>query len=274
MHRHPPNPETPSPPPAEAPLLPSDPAALQVALEAERTARRKAERELADVTFVIGHDLKEPLRAIQLFVGLVREELAGKLEGPAAGLLDTLDNSAGRLTSQIDAVLRLSRIGRHDGPRLSIDLGALAERVFADLIAARPARRGTPRLHVAPGLPRVEADLYAVEAVLRELLRNAVTFNESEPPEVWLSAAGPGPTAAAPGEVSVTLSDNGIGIEPRHHEEIFGLFRRLHPRDVYPGLGAGLTLARRQVEHWGGRLWLDPTAGPGATFRFTLPAAP
>jgi signal transduction histidine kinase len=100
--------------------------------------------------------------------------------------------------------------------------------------------------------------------VFRQLLSNSLRFCSAQPPRIHVS------TEQTDDAVTFTFRDNGIGIDPRHHEQIFGVFKRLH-RDEYPGNGMGLAIAKRIVELRGGKIWVESEAGAGAIFRFTIP---
>jgi chemotaxis family two-component system sensor kinase Cph1 len=100
--------------------------------------------------------------------------------------------------------------------------------------------------------------------LFRELIANAIKFRAQAPPEIHISAS------ASEEGVTFSVRDNGVGIEPRDHGQIFGVFKRLHGRE-YPGTGMGLAVSKRIVEQHGGTIWVESEAGHGATFRFTLP---
>src|SRR5262249_10799914 len=117
---------------------------------------------------------------------------------------------------------------------------------------------------------------------LSNLVSNGLKYNNSPRPEVLIGVRGAtngqkvetGKPAEDPSRVVVFVRDNGIGIEPRYHEQIFGIFRRLHLPEEYEGTGAGLAIAKKIVEAHGGRIWVESQPGQGATFCFTLPRSP
>jgi chemotaxis family two-component system sensor kinase Cph1 len=100
--------------------------------------------------------------------------------------------------------------------------------------------------------------------LFRQLLSNAICFHGADPPKIHVSASDIGDA------IQFSVRDNGIGIDPRYHEQIFGVFKRLHGRDL-PGTGIGLAIAKRIVEQCGGRIWVESELGHGATFYFTVP---
>jgi two-component system, chemotaxis family, sensor kinase Cph1 len=133
-------------------------------------------------------------------------------------------------------------------------------------------------------LPRIRCDRVRVREVFSNLIANALVFNDSDvahveighlergeqPPDWWSWS----PEASKIWGLVFYVRDNGIGIEPRHHEQIFGMFNRLHPHDAYGGgAGAGLAVTRKLIEQQGGSIWVDSRLGEGATFLFTLTPA-
>jgi chemotaxis family two-component system sensor kinase Cph1 len=114
-------------------------------------------------------------------------------------------------------------------------------------------------------LPMVEADQTQLSQVFQNLLGNSIKYRSPEPPKIHLSAR------RLDGFHEFSVTDNGIGVDPEHHERIFGVFKRLHGKDV-PGTGIGLAICRKIIESHGGQIWIESRLGEGATFKFTLPA--
>ena len=113
-------------------------------------------------------------------------------------------------------------------------------------------------------LPQVMADNVQLGQVLQNLLGNAIKFRSQEPPRIHVSARQEGQ------QWVFSVRDNGIGINPRYAERIFGIFERLHPRTEYPGTGIGLAICKKIVERHGGQIWVESEPGKGAAFFFTL----
>jgi len=118
----------------------------------------------------------------------------------------------------------------------------------------------------AEPLPTVRSDQVQMVQVFQKLIDNAIKYGGTGQPTVRISAE------RMDGDWKITVRDNGIGIDPRHHTQIFAVFKRLHGRDI-PGTGIGLALAKRVVERHGGRIWVESDVGHGAAFNFTLPVA-
>jgi chemotaxis family two-component system sensor kinase Cph1 len=114
-------------------------------------------------------------------------------------------------------------------------------------------------------LPVVDVDQNQLAVVFQHLLRNSAKFRSAAPLQVHVAGK------RLNGMCEFSVTDNGIGIDPQFHDRVFGVFKRLHGRDV-PGTGIGLAICRKIVEAHGGRIWVESELGKGATFRFTLPA--
>jgi light-regulated signal transduction histidine kinase (bacteriophytochrome) len=162
----------------------------------------------------------------------------------------------------INDLLAFSRVGRVGVDPQPVDLGQAARRALANLDATVVETRAMVQLG---SLPTVRGEESLLTALFQNLIANALKFRGEAPPEVRITAERNG------SEWLFACSDNGIGIDPEYAERVFVIFQRLHGKDEYAGTGIGLAMCRKIVEHHGGRIWLDPAAGPGTTFRFTLP---
>lgn len=259
-------------------------------LQVKNAELERRNRELDDFTSVAAHDLKEPLHGIGAYCGLLLEQNHHQLDDDGRRKMETMASLCDRLTKLIDDLLGYCRAGRQ-AEMADVDMADVLEGVLATIGPAIEARRGIVRC-VGP-LPRVRADATLLAGVLQNLISNGLKFNDRPTPLVeirWVeSDAGHGQAAtspangsnayrridrvpAAPPLATIAVRDNGIGIEPRHHEAVFAMFRRLHHQRKYAGTGAGLAIVRKIIEHHGGRIWLESTPGEGTTFFFTLPA--
>jgi light-regulated signal transduction histidine kinase (bacteriophytochrome) len=180
----------------------------------------------------------------------------------------------------IDSLLEYSRVGRVDLAIGEIDLNAVVHEAIESLsISLRQA--GIP-IRIPQPLPTLRCDKARIGEVFRNLITNAMKYNDKEDKWMeigWLDSRCRGPAEpsngtscqSAPAAPVLYVRDNGIGIAERYHESIFRIFKRLHGRDKYGGgTGAGLTIARRIIERHGGRIWVESSLGQGATFYFTL----
>lgn len=230
-------------------------------LEAKAIDLARANQELDEFTYVASHDLKEPLRGISAYCGILLDDYQSQVDENGRRMMKSLVDLCERLSRLIDDLLSYCRAGRTP-ETIDIDLNEVLDEVLVTLGPAIEARRGVVRR--VNRLPTVRADATLIGTVLQNLITNGLKFNASRPPVVEISCRDePLPT--------IEVRDNGIGIEPRHHEAIFAMFRRLHARNKYEGTGAGLSIARKIVEQHGGRMWVESQMGEGSAFYFTLP---
>jgi light-regulated signal transduction histidine kinase (bacteriophytochrome) len=230
-------------------------------LEAKAAELARTNRELDDFTYVASHDLKEPLRGISAYCHILLEDYGEKLDADGQRRLGALVDLCCRLSRLIDDLLTYSRIGRTQPEQAALDLNDAVNEVIDTLEASIDQRRAA--VTIEGRLPTLVADRVLVGEVYRNLITNALKFNDSSRPRIEIGCAADG---------VLYVRDNGIGIEERHHDAIFAMFRRLHSRRKYDGTGAGLALVRKIVEAHGGRVWLESQPGAGSTFYFTLGA--
>jgi hypothetical protein len=178
-------------------------------------------------------------------------------------------DGAKRMQDLINDLLTFSRVGRTTESFETVDLGAVVAGVVEVLA---PAIEDSNATVTVGDLPVVAGDRRLLGATLQNLISNALKFRGPEAPVVTIDATLT--DGAAGDEWVVTVADNGIGVDPAYGEQIFTIFKRLHNKTEYAGTGIGLALAKKIVEFHGGRIWLEPTPPPGATFKLSLPAAP
>ena len=230
----------------------------------ERTAELvRSNRELEQFAYVASHDLKEPLRKISNFTGLLEKRYKGKLDEKAEQYIHYVVDGAHRMETLIDALLAYSRVGRGELTFNPVDMEAVLAQTLEDL------QMSLEETHAAVShgpLPVVRANQGQVGQLLQNLIANAVKFRGEEPPRIHISAAKEG------NQWIISVADQGIGFDPEQGERIFGIFQRLHTRLEYPGTGIGLAVCKKIVERHGGRIWAESEPGKGSVFHFTLPA--
>ncbi len=217
-------------------------------------------RELQDFAHIVSHDLKAPLRAIKSLAEWLAADYQDKLDEPGKESLHLLSQRAERMHNLIDGVLEYSRVGRAEQKAVPVDLSRLVPELVGDL--AVPAHI---TVHVAPDLPTVEADPTRLRQVFQNLLSNAVKYMDKPQGDITVGCA------SEDNFWRFSVADNGPGIEQKHFERIFQLFQTLERRDDCESTGVGLTVAKKIVELYGGKIWVESRVGQGSTFLFTFP---
>jgi len=243
------------------------------ALVAEEELKRSNEellraiRDLEAFAYSASHDLQEPLRNIALSAQLLSRDWGAKLVGNDAMFLETILKSAQRMNRLVADLLTYTRVARaEEQAPVPVD----ANRIFADVLETLRDRIAESRATViANHLPSARIHPAQLSQLFQNLLSNALKYCGTEPPRIEVSGK------LRDGCTVFSVSDNGIGVEAKYAEQIFGLFKRLHTRDKYPGSGMGLAICQRVVERYGGRIWLEQsTLGRGSVFCFSLPLDP
>ena len=227
---------------------------------ADELARSNA--ELEQFAYVASHDLQEPLRAVAGCVQLLQRRCQEKLDERGDELIRHAVDGAQRMQNLINDLLAYSRVGTKGRPFEPVES---AEALRAALKNLEVALRESGAAVIPGPLPRVTADPVQIVQLLQNLVGNAIKFRSAEPPRIEVGARRAGE------EWEFRVSDNGIGIEPQYHQRIFSVFQRLHTAREYPGTGIGLAICKKIVERHGGRIWVEPAAGRGTTFCFTVP---
>ncbi|HZT83299.1 MAG TPA: ATP-binding protein [Gemmataceae bacterium] len=243
-------------------------------LEKANAALRRTNRELDDFTYVVSHDLKEPLRTLQAFSTFLAEDCGPQLGPEGREHIAHLVQASRRLGDLIDDLLTLSRAGQVLHAPRDFNPEDVIRVVLGDLHDL--VQRKGAAVRVDAPLPRLSGDPQRFAELIANLVANGLKYNTSERPEVVIGVgSGEGTDGEAPPSPLATLCvrDNGIGIAAEHHERIFGVGCRLHLREEYEGTGAGLAICKKVVEAHGGRIWVESEPGRGSTFYFTLPAA-
>jgi signal transduction histidine kinase len=231
-------------------------------LEAHATELQRSNSELEQFAYVASHDLQEPLRKVASFSQLLQRRYAGQLDARADQYIEFAVDGAKRMQALINDLLAYSRVGRSDREPALVSSDAALTQARANLAEQIEETGAT----VETGhLPLVLAELPLLIAVFQNLLSNALKFSGGKEPRVVITVRRDEPFWL------FSFSDNGIGIEPEYAERIFVIFQRLHERSAYTGTGIGLSMTRKIIENFGGRIWLDTTFAGGTRFYFTLP---
>jgi signal transduction histidine kinase len=226
----------------------------------------RSNRDLEQFAYVASHDLQEPLRKVSSFCQLLQRRYAGQLDDRADQYIEFAVDGAQRMQRLINDLLAFSRVGRTTDGFVAVPLGEVAAAAAAALEEVRAEVDGEI---VVGALPTVTGDPQLLRQLLVNLIGNGLKFHrEGVPPVVRVAGEHRGDA------VEVTVSDNGIGIDAEYADKVFVIFQRLHARDVYPGTGIGLSLAKKIVEFHGGAIRLAPGDAPGATVAVSFPTDP
>lgn len=245
-------------------------AVLERSAVLEELARTNA--ELEQFAYIASHDLREPLRRVRTYATLLERKLEGALDDEAQGYLTVVRDGAARMNRLILAMLDYAAIGRHDRPMTAVDLARAAAAACAKL-APRIAESGAVVTGIE-ALPVAGGDSVEMTQLFEYLVDNAVRHGGAG------RAAGVALSASrrVDGWWTICVADDGVGVAPEHHERIFLIFQRLRAntdqRAEDQGAGIGLASAKKIVERFGGRIWLESAPGDGCRFYFTLPPAP
>jgi signal transduction histidine kinase len=238
-------------------------AQLSADLERRTAELERSNADLQQFAYAASHDLAEPLRMVSSYVQLLRDRYRGKLDSNADDFIDFAVAGVNQMKTLIDGLLTYSRAGTSEYGYEPVDCADVLTEVLTTLTPVVGEKQAEV---VVEPMPTVNADRMQLHELFQNLLSNAVKFSDQRP-RVKVEAKLDG------SEWCFSVTDNGIGIDPRYVERIFEVFERLHTRDAYPGSGIGLSTCKRIVERHGGRIWVEQVQGGGSRFCFTLPAA-
>lgn len=222
---------------------------------------KRSNEELEQFAYVASHDLQEPLRMVSSFTQLLERRYKDQLDSDAKEYIHFAVDGAGRMQRLINDLLDYSRVTTRGKSFGKIDL---SEVLGQALINLRNIIQEANALITTEDLPFAFGDEGQIMRVFQNLLDNALKFKSDSVPRIHISAK------IEDKLVTVSVSDNGIGIDPQYSDRIFVIFQRLHNKTEFPGTGIGLSICKRIIERHGGKIWLESEPGKGSTFYFTL----
>lgn len=235
---------------------------LRVRDRTEELARKNAEMER--FIYTVSHDLRSPLVTVSGFVGLLKEDLEKRDSQRAFSDLMTIAESVTKMDRLLLDTLELSRIGRVAYPPVDVPFCQIVQEALRQ--TAERIRSRNVAVCVAEDMPKVHADVLRIAEVLVNLIENSVKYmGKQERPKIDIGSRKDGE------ETVFFVKDNGIGIDPKEHEKVFGLFYKVDRSSE--GTGAGLAIVKRIIEVHSGRIWIESELGKGCTVCFTLPLA-
>ncbi len=225
-----------------------------------------ANKELESFSYSVSHDLRAPLRHIDGFARILKDEYATAIPYEGRRYLDRVLEAANHMGQLVDDLLNLARIGRSEMVRQKINCGDLVRQTIAEL----PEEAGTRDIEwrIDP-LPELDCDPGLLKLAFFNLLSNAVKFTRGR--QAAVIEVG---TREIDGATALFVRDNGVGFDPKYADKLFGVFQRLHKQEDFEGTGIGLATVQRIIRRHGGEIWAESGLGRGATFIFTLVSRP
>jgi len=219
-------------------------------------------KELEDYTYVISHDLKEPVRSLQAFSGFLLEEFSHEMSDTAKDYLERIQKASARMTNLINDLLKLSKIGLEEIKLEKIDLNELLNEVRDDLTGVIIQKQA--EVKIMP-LPAIKCNGTLIGELFKNLISNSIKFSEEKTlVEIQCDEQDK--------KYLFRIKDNGIGIEEVYLDKIFEVFTQINPAEKYGGTGLGLTICKKIVKKHGGDIWVESAGlGKGSTFYFTIP---
>jgi signal transduction histidine kinase len=245
-----------------APLPATVQATVQATAAAGMVAEALSDSSDESLAYTISHDLRAPIRVVEGFTRILKEDYGHVLDRIGNDHLDRVLGAAARMSGMIDALLGLSQLSAKPLERQPVNLSQLAAYVGEDLRRQWPQRR--VELHIEPEL-QVQGDPTLLRMVLENLIGNAWKYTgKCGDAQIWFERNPSEPRGV------FTVRDNGAGFDMRFADRLFGAFQRLHSASEFQGTGIGLVSVRRIVRRHGGEIWAQAEPGKGARFHFTL----
>jgi signal transduction histidine kinase len=225
-------------------------------------ALRRANSDLEQFAFSASHDLQEPLRMVATFSQLLQMQYSGKLDEQADTIIGHCVEGATRMGRMIRDLLEYTRASGISLELLdTVNLEVVLEEALSNLRAS--IEESNARVTHDP-LPTLQVEAIHIQQIFQNLVSNAIKYRGSRAPSIHVGAV------LERTGWRMSVRDNGIGIDPLYHDQVFGLFKRLHSGDRYSGTGLGLAICKKLVERYNGRIWVESEPDRGSTFFFTL----
>jgi light-regulated signal transduction histidine kinase (bacteriophytochrome) len=235
----------------------------------EVTERKRVEKQLLEANadleqfaYSVSHDLQEPIRTISIYSELVTRSYGDTIDGRGQEYLRFIRAGASRLDVLVQDLLAYTQAANLQA---SVEDTDAMEVLSEALLNLEPKMSENGGKVVAGPLPVVKVHKSHLQQIFQNLIGNALKYHGSAPPVIEITAK------RQDGRWLFAVRDNGIGIDPQYHQNIFGMFKRLHSGQEFSGTGMGLAICQRIVERHNGKIWVESEPGKGSTFYFTLP---
>lgn len=221
---------------------------------------KTANSELKEFAYIVSHDLKAPLRAIDSLTGWIVEDYGQGLDEEGKNLIQTLKGRVTTMNQLIDGILQYSRISRVYTEPENVDLNEVIVYVWS---LEKPAKHFN--LDIKKFLPTIFINYDKIQEVFQKIISNAIRFNDKENAVVTIDCE------ENEEYVYIAIGDNGVGIPEKDYDEIFKIFKTLNKKQYENQIGLGLTLAKRIIDFYDGSIAVKSTLGEGTTFTIALP---
>ena len=239
-------------------------ARLNAELRTSNQHLARSNEDLERFAFIASHDLQEPLRMITIYSQLLVRRYASAIDREAASYVETIEGGTTRMRALLADLLAYAEIGaRFEEPARSVDLNFVVQKALENLAAAIVESGATVTVARLPLIRGFESHFIPL---FQNLIGNAIKYRGGQQPKIDIIAS------SMNSHIQICVADNGIGIAPEYHSNIFVAFKRLHGQKI-PGTGIGLAICQRVVERYGGRIWVESELGKGSNFIFTLPGS-
>ena len=231
-------------------------------LEERTRALEMSNHDLEQFAYVASHDLQEPLRKVMSYTNLLDEKLRVTLDGDCRRYMQYVLDGVNRMHGLIQGLLAYSRVETQRADFRPVELEEIVQGAIDTHHDVIDEKHAVVDHDEMPAIIAIETQL---TQLFQNLIGNALKFQSEATPKIHIRYE------RTPKELIFSVTDNGIGIEPRYRDRIFMIFQRLHTQARYPGSGIGLAICKKIVERHGGRIWVESEPGKGSTFFFTLP---
>lgn len=234
----------------------------QKALKVTAQQLQQSNKNLEQFSYIASHDLQEPLRKVSTFSDLLNDHFGSELDDDASLYLHEISKAVRRMSNLIKSLLSFSRANSNEYKKEMVNYNSLISKVVSDLSVLIKEKNAVIKWN---NLPNVTSVKILMGQVFQNLICNGLKYCTAEPPIIHIQAH------KDKSNWIFSIKDNGIGIDKKHQEKIFGIFQRLHSRDKYEGTGIGLSLCQRIINRHDGKIWAESSPEKGSTFFFSLP---